>query len=85
MKINNAIHALNLLDQKNLISKRTILTSKSGVKFKFYRVDTQLNWLRVIVEDELGKEIVLNSKDVFLNSFIASEPEIRVEAFILPA
>lgn len=85
MKIKDAVHALILFDQKKLIPRRTLLISSMGMKFKFIRVDTQLNWPRVIVEDEFGKEFVLNSKDVALSSFLAKEPEITVESFIPPA
>ena len=85
MKINDAVHALILFDQKKLIPRRTLLISATGINFKFIRMDTQLNWPRVIVEDEHGEELVLNSKNVALNAFTAREPEIKVEAFIDPA
>lgn len=85
MKINDSIHALILFDQKKLLPRRTILTSATGSKYKFIRVDTQLNWPRVIVEDVFGKEFVLNSKEVSLNSFIATDPEFKLEPFVDPA
>lgn len=84
MKINDAIHALILFDQKILIAKRTLLISSAGIKFKFIRVDTQLNWPRVIVEDECGKELVLNSKEVTLNSFTAEEEYLAILLIDLP-
>jgi hypothetical protein len=38
-----------------------------------------------IVEDVFGKEFVLNSKEVSLNSFIATDPEFKLEPFVDPA
>jgi hypothetical protein len=85
MKILDALHALILSDQKKLISRRTILTSASGDNFKFIRVDTKLNWPRLIVQDRGGKEFVFNSKEVSSFNFTAKEPDLLIEDFIDPA
>ena len=84
MKINDAIHALILFDQKKLTSRKTILKSSSGAQYKFIRVDTQLNWPRLIVEDNLGNEVIINSKDMRVLNFEAEEPYPRTEVFIDP-
>lgn len=81
MKIHDPFHALILFDQKKLIPRKTILRTSSGSTFKFIRVDTQLNWPRVIVEDSSRVEMVLQSKDVQSFQFETEEPLISIEDF----
>lgn len=78
MKIHDAIHALILFDQKKIIPRKTLFRSSLGTEYKFIRVDTQLNWPRVIVEDLAGEQFILNQKEFRLQDFIAIEPEIRI-------
>lgn len=84
MKIQDAVHALILFDQKKLISRKTILRSSSGTDYKFIRVDTQLNWPRLIAEDDKGLEVILNSKDVRSLQLEAREPGLSLEPFSTP-
>jgi hypothetical protein len=84
MKINDAVHALILFDQKKLIPRKTILRSSNGCCYKFIRVDTQLNWPRIIAEDLSGNEMVLNSKDVRLLDLNSEEPGIVIDTFLPP-
>ena len=82
MKIHDAIHALILFDQKKLTPRKTILRSSNGSSYKFIRVDTQLNWPRIIAEDPTGKEFILNSKEVRLLDLESEEPNLVIETFL---
>lgn len=84
MKIHDSIHALILFDQKKLTPRKTILRSSNGTRYKFIRVDTQLNWPRIIAEDLSGNEMVLNSKDVRLLDLNSEEPGIVIDTFLPP-
>ena len=79
MKIHDAIHALILFDQKILIPRKTILISLNGSNFKFIRVDTQLNWPRLIVEDCNRKNIIFGAQDLKKLELKIHQPEITVE------
>lgn len=84
MKIQDAVHALILFDQKKLIPRKTLLRSSNGSSYKFIRVDTQLNWPRIIAEDSSGKELILNSKEVRLLDLDSVEPGLVIETFLPP-
>ncbi len=84
MKIQDAVHALILFDQKKLTPRKTLLRSSNGSSYKFIRVDTQLNWPRMIAEDTDGKEVILNSKEVRLLGLDAEDPGLVIESFIAP-
>lgn len=79
MKIHDAIHALILFDQKILIPRKTILISSNGSNFKFIRVDTQLNWPRLIVEDSNKNNIIFGAQDLKKLELKIQQPEITVE------
>lgn len=64
MKILNAVHALILFDQKILLPRKTKLRSDAGDVYLFIRVDTQLNWPRIIVEDKNKIELVWNGLSI---------------------
>lgn len=85
MKIHDAVHALILFDQKKLTPRKTLLKTSNGNQFKFIRVDTQLNWPRIIVEDHSGNELILNSKEVRVLNLEAEELYPKLERFIDPA
>ena len=78
MKIYDAIHALILSDQKKIIPRKTVFRNTLGTEYKFIRVDTQLNWPRIIVEDYLGYEIILNQRDFRLQEITVIESLITV-------
>lgn len=80
MKIHDAIHALILFDQKKLLPRKTILKSATGNSFRFIRVDTQLNWPRVIAEDIHGTECILGSKELRQLELSAENPGIIIES-----
>ena len=84
MKIQDAVHALILFDQKKLTPRKTLLRSSNGSSYKFIRVDTQLNWPRIIAEDISGKEVILNSKEVRHLDLDSEEPSIFIETFHPP-
>ncbi len=84
MKIQDAVHALILFDQKKLTPRKTVLRSSNGTQYKFLRVDTQLNWPRIIAEDTSGKEVILNSREVRLLDLDSEEPSIVIETFLPP-
>lgn len=84
MRIQDAVHALILFDQKKLTPRKTILRSSNGCSYKFIRVDTQLNWPRIIAEDTFGNEVILNSKEVRLLDLDSEEPSIVIETFLPP-
>lgn len=81
MKIHDAVHALILYDQKKLLTKKTVLRSSCGLFFKFIRVDTQLNWPRIIVEDRNGIEVILNARELKILSLETEEVPITMEPF----
>jgi hypothetical protein len=81
MKICNAVLALILYDQKKLVPRKTRLKSESGEIFLFIRVDTQLNWPRIIVEDQTKNELVWNNLDVKRRDLEIVENSITVETY----
>jgi len=84
MKIQDAVHALILFDQKKLIPRKTLLKTSVGTIYKFIRVDTQLNWPRIVVEDSKGNQLLLDSKVCRTSGLTAEDPGIFVEAFEAP-
>lgn len=84
MKIHDAVHALILFDQKKLIPRKTLLKSSTGAVYRFIRVDTQLNWPRIVVEDSKGNQLLLDSKVCRTSGLVAEDPGIVVETFESP-
>lgn len=79
MKIHDAIHALILYDQKILIPWKTLLKTVSGETYRFIRVDTQLNWPRLIVHKSNKIDCILNGQDLRKCEFKILQPEIAIE------
>ncbi len=79
MKILDAIHALILHDQKILKPGRTLLKNVSGEIYKFIRVDTKLNWPRLIARDSKGIDCILNAQDLKNCEFQIIQHEITME------
>lgn len=80
MKIHDAVHALILYDRKILIPGKTLLKTSAGKTYKFLRVDTQLNWPRLIVEDSNKENIILSGQDLKKLELEFYQPEITIEA-----
>lgn len=81
MKIENAIHALILQDQKKLLPRKSKLKTSNGKTFLFVKVDTQLNWPRIIVEDDAKNEFVWNGMEVRKRDLKILDQNPTVEIF----
>lgn len=79
MKIHDAVHALVLFDQKQLIPWKTQLKGRSSEIFKFIRVDTRLNWPRLIVQDAKRQERIFNGQELRKLELQIMPSEITVE------